>query len=143
MAKLCSDVYEENPDIRGILLGQHGHTNWASKGKDCYDTSLWVIEKAARYIEDHDKGEMTFGGAKYEAVSELIRQEILNEFLPVARGLISDKVKFIATIQTDGKILRFVNSSNLDLKNTVKITQHIMKNSATIAPPPCATQARR
>jgi rhamnulose-1-phosphate aldolase/alcohol dehydrogenase len=110
MAKLCSDVYEENPDIRGILLGQHGHTNWASKGKDCYDTSLWVIEKAARYIEDHDKGEMTFGGAKYEAVSELIRQEILNEFLPVARGLISDKVKFIATIQTDEKILRFVNS---------------------------------
>ena len=81
MAKLCSDVYEENPDIRGILLGQHGHTNWASKGKDCYDTSLWVIEKAARYIEDHDKGEMTFGGAKYEAVSELIRQEILNEFI--------------------------------------------------------------
>ncbi|MBC3765472.1 bifunctional rhamnulose-1-phosphate aldolase/short-chain dehydrogenase [Neptunicella marina] len=109
-AKLCSDVYEKNPDIKGILLGQHGHTNWEDNSKDCYETSLWVIETAARYIEQRDKGEHTFGGARYQSLSESERNDILAEFLPVARGLISTANKFIATVQSDDATLRFVNS---------------------------------
>lgn len=109
-AKLCEEIYEKNPHIDGILLGQHGHTNWASESKDCYETSLWVIETAARYIEQHDKGEQTFGGQKYKSLSEEARNQLLREFLPRARGLISSKVKFIGTVQTDEATLRFVNS---------------------------------
>jgi len=33
-------------------------------------------------------------------------------FLPVARGLLSNKVKFIGTVQTDDNTLRFVNSND-------------------------------
>lgn len=109
-AKVCEELYEENPHLLGILLGQHGHTNWASESKSCYETSLWVIETAARYIEQHDKGEATFGGQQYQSLSEQDRDALLREFLPVARGLISAKVKFIATLQTDDNTLRFVNS---------------------------------
>ncbi len=109
-AKVCEDTYKANPDIWGILLGQHGHTNWSSESKSCYETSLWVIETAARYIEEHDKGEMTFGGQKYQSLNESARTELLTAFLPVARGLISNKVKFIGTVQTDDNTLRFVNS---------------------------------
>lgn len=109
-AKVCEEAYAEKPDSVGILLGQHGHTNWDSESKSCYETSLWVIETAARYIEEHDKGEMTFGGAKYNSLSEEDRNELLAKFLPVARGLLSNKVKFISTVQTDETALRFVNS---------------------------------
>lgn len=109
-AKVCEEVYAAAPEIWGILLGQHGHTNWASESKSCYETSLWVIETAARYIEQKDKGEKTFGGQKYQSLSDAARTELLREFLPVARGLISEKVKFIGTVQTDETTLRFVNS---------------------------------
>ncbi|NVK55085.1 MAG: bifunctional rhamnulose-1-phosphate aldolase/short-chain dehydrogenase [Alteromonadaceae bacterium] len=109
-AKLCEDTYAKHPDIWGILLGQHGHTNWSSESKSCYETSLWVIETAARYIEEHDKGDQTFGGQKYAALSEAERTELLTGFLPVARGLVSNNVKFIGTVQTDDATLRFVNS---------------------------------
>ncbi|RDV25461.1 bifunctional rhamnulose-1-phosphate aldolase/short-chain dehydrogenase [Alteromonas aestuariivivens] len=109
-AKVCEQTYAENPDIVGILLGQHGHTNWNSESKSCYETSLWVIETAARYIEEHDKGEDTFGGAKYQSLPEQERNELLSKFLPVARGLLSNKVKFIGTVQSDDTALRFVNS---------------------------------
>ena len=109
-ARLCADTYEANPDICGILMGQHGHTNWESESKSCYQTSLWVIETAARYIEQHDKGDMTFGGAKYQSLSKKARNQLLTEFLPIARGLVSNKVKFIGTVQTDDTTLRFVNS---------------------------------
>ena len=106
----CEKIYNENPDIIGILLGQHGHTSWDSDSKGCYERSLSVIEKAARYIEEHDKGEMTFGGARVESLSEEDSTALLRQFLPVARGLLSNKVKYIATVQTDETALRFVNS---------------------------------
>ncbi len=109
-AKVCEDAYAAKPDSVGILLGQHGHTNWNTESKSCYETSLWVIETAARYIEEHDKGEMTFGGAKVESMGEDARTELLAKFLPVARGILSNKVKFIATVQSDDTALRFVNS---------------------------------
>ena len=109
-ALLCEEIYSHQPDISGILMGQHGHTNWASESKSCYETSLWVIETAARYIEDHDKGEMTFGGAKIDSLSDEARTALLRKFLPVARGVLSNKVKFIATVQSDENALRFVNS---------------------------------
>ena len=109
-AKVCEEAYAQKPDSIGILLGQHGHTNWDSESKSCYETSLWVIETAARYIEAHDKGADTFGGQKVESLSEQERTALLRKFLPVARGIISSKVKFIATVQHDENALRFVNS---------------------------------
>lgn len=109
-AKVCEDAYAAAPDSIGILLGQHGHTNWGVDSKSCYETSLWVIETAARYIEEHDKGDMTFGGAKVESLPEDDRNALLSKFLPVARGLLSNKVKFIGTVQSDDNALRFVNS---------------------------------
>ena len=109
-ARICADIYEANPDLNGIIMGQHGHTNWESESKSCYETSLWVIETAARYIEQHDKGEATFGGAKYQSLPEDERNALLTRFLPIARGLVSNKVKFIGTVQTDDTTLRFVNS---------------------------------
>ncbi|MGQ8367268.1 bifunctional rhamnulose-1-phosphate aldolase/short-chain dehydrogenase [Glaciecola sp. 1036] len=109
-AKLCEEKYQQNPDILGILLGQHGHTNWSSESKSCYDTSLWVIETAARYLEAKDKGENTFGGKKYDSLPENERTALLREFLPVARGMISNKVKFIGTVQYSDATMEFVNS---------------------------------
>jgi len=109
-AKVCEDAYAAKPDSIGILLGQHGHTNWESDSKSCYETSLWVIETAASYIEEHDKGANTFGGAKVTSLSDEDRTALLSKFLPVARGVLSNKVKFIATVQSDENALRFVNS---------------------------------
>mgnify|MGYP000102421743 FL=1 len=109
-AKVCEDAYAAKPDSIGILLGQHGHTNWESDSKSCYETSLWVIETAASYIEEHDKGANTFGGSKVDSLSDVERSALLSKFLPVARGVLSNKVKFIATVQSDESALRFVNS---------------------------------
>ncbi len=109
-ALMVKDTYESNKGIAGILMGQHGHISWADTSKACYEMSLEIAEKAARYIEEHDKGELTFGGPKCNSLTENERTSLLREFLPVARGLISTEKKFIATVQSDETILRFVNS---------------------------------
>ena len=101
---------EENPGIQGIILGGHGLINWADDDKTCYELSLTLIEKAARYLEEHSLGDQTFGGAKYQTLQEHDRQVALSELLPVLRGMVSQQNKFIGTVQYDEKILEFVNS---------------------------------
>ncbi|HSM76431.1 MAG TPA: bifunctional rhamnulose-1-phosphate aldolase/short-chain dehydrogenase, partial [Bryobacteraceae bacterium] len=67
---------------------------------------------AAEYIERHDKGAKTFGGAKYESLAEKERDTLLAQLLPWLRGQVSAKKRFIGTVQSDERILRFVNSQD-------------------------------
>ena len=101
---------EANPALKGLVMGQHGLINWANDDKECYELTLSLIEKAAEYIESRDKGDQTFGGAKYQSLDASRRQEIRHELMPWLRGQVSQQNKFIGTVQDDEKILRFVNS---------------------------------
>ena len=100
----------QDPNLKGLVIGQHGLMNWADDDKVCYELSLTLIEKAARYIKQHDKGDRTFGGQKYAPVEEQAREEILVRLLPVLRGMVSQENKFIATLHVNERVLQFVNS---------------------------------
>lgn len=101
---------QQDPDLKGLVMGQHGLINWANDDKACYDLTLSLIEKAARYIEKHDKGNKTFGGQKYQSLDEQMRNEILVRLLPVLRGKVSQKNRFIGTVHVTESVLEFVNS---------------------------------
>src|SRR5262252_2497209 len=92
--KLCSEIYgkdviyvpwqrpgfdiglmierliQENPKAKGVLLGHHGMSSWSNDDKICYETALEIIDQAARYIEQRDRGPLTFGGPRHAALSE-------------------------------------------------------------------------
>ena len=91
-------------------MGQHGLINWADDDKACYELTLSLIEKAAHYIEEHDKGEKTFGGQKYQSLDEEIANEILVKLLPKLRGKVSQANRFIGTVHVTESVLQFVNS---------------------------------
>ncbi len=74
----------EHPQAKGVLLGQHGMISWGNDDKACYETALELIDRAAAYIERHDKGEQTFGGQKYAPLPDADRQRMLAEILPLA-----------------------------------------------------------
>lgn len=101
-----------NPKLKGLIMGQHGLINWSDDDKECYELSLELIEKAARYIEEHDKGEQTFGGQKYQPLEGEALDATLIEILPWLRGQVSQFKRFIGTVQTDATIQRFVNSAD-------------------------------
>ncbi len=107
---VLQDAISQNPGIVGIVLGAHGLINWANDDKECYELSLTLIEKAARYLAAHDKGGQRFGGTKYATLPPEHRETVLSKILPMLRGLVSQQNKFIGTIQADKTILRFVNS---------------------------------
>ena len=107
---VMGEIAAASPAMTGIMMGGHGLINWAGDDKTCYELSLDIIEKAARYIESRDKGADTFGGQKYAALGEDEREALLVDLLPALRGMISEQNVFVGTVQADEAILRFVNS---------------------------------
>jgi rhamnulose-1-phosphate aldolase/alcohol dehydrogenase len=108
MQKICRD----QPDAKGIVMGQHGVINWADDEKECYELTLRLIEKAAEFIDARDKGDQTFGGQKYDTLDDAKRDDLLNQLLPWLRGQVSQQKKFVGTVQSDATILRFINSND-------------------------------
>lgn len=107
-------IVREHPHAKGVILGGHGLINWADDDKACYELTLDLIERAARYIEERDKGDQTFGGQQYQALDEAGRHAVFAEILPWLRGQVCwgalGAKRFVGTVQEDPTILRFVNS---------------------------------
>ncbi len=110
------EICRQHPKARGIIMGQHGLINWADDERECYELTLNLIEKAAAFIESKYQGKggdaKAFGGAKYQSLEEAKRRATLAAVLPWLRGQVSQKARFVGTIQDDEKILRFVNSAD-------------------------------
>lgn len=100
----------QNPRLKGLVMGQHGLINWANDDKACYELTLTLIEKAARVLEQYDKGDQTFGGQKHTSPDSRTREEILVRLLPRLRGMVSQVNKFIGTVHSTDSVLQFVNS---------------------------------
>ena len=45
---LIERLIAEHPRAKGVLLGHHGMSSWANDDKDCYETALEIIDRAAR-----------------------------------------------------------------------------------------------
>ena len=104
LERLC----RANPKLKGVVLAQHGLINWAGESRSCYQLTLRLIEKAARFIEARDKGEKTFGGPRCASLSAGERDRILGTLLPRLRERMPARSSI--TVDSRQSILRFVNS---------------------------------
>jgi rhamnose utilization protein RhaD (predicted bifunctional aldolase and dehydrogenase) len=59
--KQCLD---ENPGIRGIMLGSHGLFTWGDTAYESYINTLEVIERCAQYLEDNYGKKDPYSAAK-------------------------------------------------------------------------------
>lgn len=106
---------EENPGIRGIVLGSHGLFTWGDTSYDCYVNSLEVIEMASDYIEKKIKenGEV-FGGQKLKSLPAEERKEKAAELMPLLRGLASSENQMIGHFTDSDTVLQYINSNDLE-----------------------------
>src|SRR6478735_8011726 len=82
--KQCLD---DNPGIRGIMLGSHGLFTWGDTAYESYINTLDVIEKCASYLEEKIKAKgKVFGGQKIESAAQNLRRKQAAAIAPVLRG---------------------------------------------------------
>lgn len=110
--KACLD---ENPGIRGIMLGSHGLFTWGDTAYESYVNTLEVIEACATYIEDAvAKNKTVFGGARMQSLPEEQRKAQAAALAPVLRGFCSSGNPMVGHFTDDERVLDFINSKDLD-----------------------------
>lgn len=103
-------LLRDHPQLEGVILGQHGLINWADDDKACYQRTLALINRAAAYLAERDRGEAAFGGPKYPTLDAAARQALLYRVLPQLRGMLSQQARVIATVDARPEVLAFVSS---------------------------------
>ncbi len=109
--KQCLD---ENPGIRGIMLGSHGLFTWGDTAYESYINTLEVIEKCAEYLENnYGKKAPVFGGEKIKSLAPDLRNKQAAALAPILRGFCSSERKMIGHFTDDARVLEFINSNDL------------------------------
>ncbi len=110
--KACLD---NNPGIKGIMLGSHGLFTWGDTAYESYINTLEVVEKCAEFIEESvRKNGSVFGGKKIDGLGGQQRKEQASKIAPVLRGLCSSERSMIGHFTDDPRVLEFINSNDLD-----------------------------
>jgi len=104
-----------NPGIRGIVLGSHGLFTWGDTSYECYINSLEVIELASEYIAGkiEEKGQV-FGGQKVESLQADERKNKAAQLMPLLRGLASSESRMVGHFTDSDVVLEYINSNDLE-----------------------------
>jgi rhamnulose-1-phosphate aldolase/alcohol dehydrogenase len=103
----------QHPKLVGVVLGSHGLFTWAQTAKDCYDTTLRIINMAAAWLDDNCKTP-AFGGEKVKSLSTVDRQATIIRLMPEIRGRISKEEYKVGHFSDAPEVLEFVNSRQLE-----------------------------
>ena len=108
LEKFCRD----NPTARGVVLESHGLFTWADVAKDCYETTIEIINKAIAWFEDNNTAP-AFGGAVKPVLPAAERRAVAEKLMPVIRGMISADEKKVGHFDDGEAVLDFVTSKEL------------------------------
>ncbi|MBK4217639.1 bifunctional rhamnulose-1-phosphate aldolase/short-chain dehydrogenase [Paracoccus caeni] len=103
----------ENPEAKGCVLESHGLFTWGDTAKDCYLTTLAIINKAAAWLEERTAAKPAFGGQKLPTLPAPDRRAIAARLMPIIRGLISKDRYKIGHFDDQQAVLDFVGSHDL------------------------------
>ena len=103
----------ENPKAKGVILESHGLFTWGDTPKECYETTISVINQAIEWFERRSEGVAIFGGEAVKALDAPARRAIAAKLMPRIRGLISEKSHKLGHFDDQPAVLEFVNSRDL------------------------------
>lgn len=104
----------ENPNARGCVLESHGLFTWADDAKDCYLTTLDVINTAAAWLESKTAGKPAFGGQVRPTLAAEERRSVAARLMPAIRGMISKDRHKVGHFDDSPAVLEFLGSAMLD-----------------------------
>ncbi|MCA0045970.1 bifunctional rhamnulose-1-phosphate aldolase/short-chain dehydrogenase [Mesorhizobium sp. B283B1A] len=103
----------EHPEAKGVILESHGLFTWGDTPKECYETTISVINQAIEWFERRSEGLAIFGGEAVKSLDAAARRAIAAKLMPKIRGLISEKSHKLGHFDDQPAVLEFVNSRDL------------------------------
>lgn len=107
-------IKEENPQAVGCILGGHGITAWGDTSEESEANSLWIIDTAAAYIQEHGAPE-PFGPVRpgFEPLPEAERRARAAALAPTIRSLASNDKPMVGHFSDDERVLDFLSRQKL------------------------------
>ena len=102
-------IKKKNPRAIGCILGGHGITAWGDTSDEAEKNSLWIIETAQSYLDEHGK-KTPFGRSvkANAALSEDERRAKAAALAPTIRGLASHDAPVVGHFTDDPRVLEFL-----------------------------------
>lgn len=110
LALQIETLRQENPDLKGVVMGGHGLTTWGETSEECEKTSLEMIGRAARFLEKNGKDE-PLGPVRegFEPLDPDRRKTDAAELAPFIRGLASTDQPVVGRWFDDHFVLDFIS----------------------------------
>ncbi|MER8919051.1 bifunctional rhamnulose-1-phosphate aldolase/short-chain dehydrogenase [Mesorhizobium sp. M0802] len=103
----------EHPEAKGVILESHGLFTWGDTPKECYETTISVINQAIEWFERRSEGLAIFGGEVVKSLDAAERRAIAARLMPRIRGLISENSHKLGHFDDSAAVLEFVNCRDL------------------------------
>jgi len=110
LGMMLRKIVQETPGCDGVVLGGHGLFTWGETQRECYLNTVTIIDQLGQFIERHRlrEGHKDFGGGKVKPRED--REAVAAKVMPVLRGAVSRKQRWIGTFTDRNDVLEFVNS---------------------------------
>ncbi|WP_159588969.1 bifunctional rhamnulose-1-phosphate aldolase/short-chain dehydrogenase [Chelativorans xinjiangense] len=110
LEKFC----RENPGAKGVVLGGHGLFTWGDTARECYETTIRIINRAIEWFEAETGGKPAFGGEVRPVLPEAARRGIAERLMPAIRGMISGAERKVGHFDDQPAVLEFVASRDME-----------------------------
>jgi rhamnulose-1-phosphate aldolase/alcohol dehydrogenase len=104
---------QQDPKLVGLVLGSHGLVTWGATSRDCYRTTLRIIQKAADWLTERSRPE-PFGPQVAAPLREGDRLALLDAIAPQLRGLLSAQQAKLMHYADSKPLLEFVGSARCE-----------------------------
>jgi rhamnulose-1-phosphate aldolase/alcohol dehydrogenase len=112
MSRRISELLEEQPAARAVLMERHGLVTWGSTGEESYRATIEFVTSAAQAIDRVGHGRFGLGGRKIAELGEDDVVSLLTRSLPALRGaLLADCDGLVLEIDRSPEALAFVSSA--------------------------------
>jgi rhamnose utilization protein RhaD (predicted bifunctional aldolase and dehydrogenase)/NAD(P)-dependent dehydrogenase (short-subunit alcohol dehydrogenase family) len=87
LAKAAAEVYENNPQVKGLILVNHGLFTFGETAKESYDRHIDAVQQAENFINSHDEKKLSPINSK--PIGD--EKKILASIGPCLRGLYAEE----------------------------------------------------
>ncbi len=114
LGMMLKKAVEENLASDGVVLGGHGLFTWGNTQRECYLSTVTIIDQLGQFIGEHveKKGNTIFGGSLYPVRGN--HKTCALEILPFLRGRVSQQKRLIGTFTDLLEVQTFVNSKDAE-----------------------------
>ncbi|MFI4974127.1 MAG: bifunctional rhamnulose-1-phosphate aldolase/short-chain dehydrogenase [Caulobacterales bacterium] len=110
LALRLRELVREKPGLRGVVMAGHGLICWGETSRDCYETTVELIARAADYLNAQLQERPAFGGEAIASLTRDERAEAAADLAPRLRKLAGDAPRKILHFDDAPEVLEFVGS---------------------------------